>query len=358
MFSFSSRFTQGYSVPLHVAWPMGQCMEAKGKQDLWLTGQTELIENLKTLARIQSVESSNRIEGVITSRDRLSPLIEGKIKPHSRPEEEILGYKNALEWIHLNYHQIKIDVKTILKLHEMIQRNQLSDDENPSSFGSPADAGQIKTKDNEIIELLPSGERIIRFVPISAVESPRFLDQLCIAYRDEIQKQRVPNLLLISSFIFDFLCIHPFRDGNGRVSRLLTLLLLYQAGYLVGSVISLERLIEENKEAYYLALKKSSDKWHTNEHNLDHWHQFFFIILKEAYRELSEKVSNCRPHKSKQDLIINVVKSFNSPFTLSQIKAKIPTVSESMIRKVFQNLKKEGKLISRGKGAGAKWENL
>ncbi|MCB9228344.1 MAG: Fic family protein [Deltaproteobacteria bacterium] len=344
-------------MPVHIAWLMGQCMEAKGKQELWLHGQPELMNNLKTLAKIQSVESSNRIEGVITSRDRLAPLIAGKITPHSRPEEEILGYKKALEWICQNYQAIDIDKNSILFLHKLIQSGQPGESYNLNLFGSPVDAGQIKTKDNEIIELLPSGERIVRFEPVSAEQTPFYLQQLCLAFKDETQKQSVPQLLLISSFVFDFLCIHPFRDGNGRISRLLTLLLLYQAGYLVGALVSLERLIEINKEAYYLALKKSSDNWHVNKHDINHWHQFFLGTIKEAFRELSEQVAMNQPHQGKRDLIRYIVKQFNSAFTLSQLKSKAPNVSESMIRKVLQEMKKEGLLVSEGKGRSAKWKN-
>ena len=342
------------SVP--TAWLLGQCMEFKGKQDRFLSLESPLMQDLQNLAKIQSVESSNRIEGVITSRDRLGPLLEEKISPISRPEEEILGYKKAVEWIHENYADIEIKPETILHLHKICQSGYGR--HSPSLLGTPEDAGQFKKKDNEIIEILPDGRRFVRYVPVSAKQTPYFMDQLCLAYRSEEQKRTVPELILISAFLFDFLCIHPFRDGNGRVSRLLTLLLLYKSDFKIGSFISLERLTETNKEAYYRSLHESSQNWHEAKHDLEPWHRFFLGIIKEAYLELSSRIEVSVPHKGKRDLVRHAVLEFTGPFSLSQVIAKVPNVSESMIRKTLQEMKKNKEVKMEGKGRGAIWKAL
>lgn len=333
--------------PQGIVWLIGQCMEAKGKQDLWQQTRPEVMNALKEIAIIQSAESSNRIEGVEVEKNRLVPLLTGKVRPMDRPEEEVLGYKNALSWIHKNYKKIEINSKTILKIHLLCQEN------------SSGDAGKFKVKNNEIIEIHPSGERTVRFVPLEASKTPHAVEQICLKYRHSIQQGEGPDLGIISNFILDFLCIHPFRDGNGRASRLLTILLLYQNGYDVGRYISLERIIEEQKEDYYLALKKSSEYWHDKSNDPFPWMMFFVSILRRAYNELNEKVERSPKEISqggKTDVIKKMILSQVGAFSLSDIENLCPSVSKQLIKKVLTELK-EGKIIVlEGKGRGARWK--
>ncbi len=335
--------------PQGIVWLIGQCMEAKGKQDLWNQTRPEAMKALKEMAIIQSAESSNRIEGVEIEKSRLVPLLTGKVKPMDRPEEEVLGYKNALAWIHKNFEKIKIDADTILKIHRQCQK------------GSSGDAGKFKSKDNEIIEIHQNGERSIRFIPTNAKETPNAVKNLCIQYRNAIQNSAGPDLGIISNFVLDFLCIHPFRDGNGRTSRLLTILLLYQNGYHVGRFISLERIIEEHKEDYYSALHKSSQKWHDEKHDPFVWMMFFVSTLRQAYNDLSERVQSIPDPKfrgAKTDIVKNLILDQVTPFSLSDIENLCPSVSEQLIKKVLSELKANGSLKLEGRGRGARWKKV
>lgn len=333
--------------PQGIVWLIGQCMEAKGKQDLWQQTRPEVMNALKDIAIIQSAESSNRIEGVEVEKDRLVPLLSGKVKPIDRPEEEVLGYKNALSWIHKNYKKIEITTETILKIHHFCQKN------------SSADAGKFKNKNNEIIEIHPNGERTIRFVPVDAAKTPHAVEQMCLKYRHGVQQGSGPDLAIISNFILDFLCIHPFCDGNGRASRLLTILLLYQNGYEVGRYISLERIIEEQKEDYYESLKKSSEHWHQKENDPFPWMMFFVSTLRRAYNELYERVEKSPkqiPQGGKTDIIKQIILSQVGTFTLGDIENLCPSVSTQLIKKVLTELKGNKVVALEGKGRGSRWK--
>ena len=234
------------SIPLGLSWMIGTVMEGKGRQELFEHQSPEKLRTLRQQAIVQSTESSNRIEGVTVERERLLPLVLGKTKPRDRSEEEIVGYRQALSHIHENHAHCAIDANEIKHLHALAQG------------GHSADAGEYKRRDNDIIQLFPDGRREVRFSTVEASQTLEAMKQLQMAYEHTLQQGLLPPLLLIANTVFDFLCIHPFRDGNGRVSRLLTLLLLYQHGYRVGRYISLERIIEETKESYYEALHASS----------------------------------------------------------------------------------------------------
>ena len=335
--------------PQGIVWLIGQCMEAKGKQDLWNQTRPEAMKALREMAIIQSAESSNRIEGVEVEKNRLVPLLTGKVKPQDRPEEEVLGYKNALAWIHKNFEKIEINSATILKVHHLCQE------------GASGDAGKFKTKNNEIIEIHHNGKRSIRFVPTGANETPEAINQLCLKYRQEIQNNEGPDLGIISNFVLDFLCIHPFRDGNGRTSRLLTILLLYQNGYYVGRYISLERIIEEHKDDYYSALHKSSQKWHEKKHDAFTWMMFFISTLRQAYNDLADKVQLAPDHSfsgAKSDIVKNIILEQISDFSLADIEHLCPSISTQLIKKVFAQLKKDGVIELEGRGRGSRWNKI
>ena len=329
-------------IPTGIAWLIGKCMEARGKQDMWLKTRPEVMKSLKEIAMIQSAESSNRIEGVEVDSKRLRPLLAGKVKPMDRPEEEVLGYQKALMEIHKKYSKIDISPETILKLHKLTN-------------GHSWDAGKWKDKDNEIVELMSNGERKIRFKAVSAKETPKAVEQLCLAYRHELARHRIPELILMSGFILDFLCIHPFRDGNGRASRLLTLLMLYQNGYEVGRYISIERVIENSKEQYYRVLQEASRNWHENKNDSSSWTNYFLVVLKDAYSELAERVEMTKTADNKSEIIKQVVMEQLGEFTVADIQSLCPATSYQLIKKVLSDLKKEKQVLLSGSGRGAKW---
>jgi len=247
------------SIPVGLSWLLGQVMECRGRQTLHEAQRPEVLETLRQTALIQSAESSNRIEGVTVDADRLGPLVRGRVQPRDRPEEEIVGYRRALSWLHREHGAIPMEPETLLELHRLAQQ------------GMVGDAGRWKTRRSDIIELLPSGETRLRFRTVAPEEVPDRIAGLCRAYDHVVTQRLLPPLLAAASLVLDLTCIHPFRDGNGRVSRLVTLLLLYSHGYRVGRFISVERVIEETKEDYYEALRRSSIGWHAREHDLVPW---------------------------------------------------------------------------------------
>ena len=222
--------------------------------------------------------------------------------------------------------------------------------------GASGDAGRWKSRDNEIIELLPSGERRVRFRATPARETPRAVRSLCDAYRDLIGEERVPVLLVVATLVFDFLCIHPFRDGNGRVSRLLATLLLEGQGFAVSRYVSLERLVEESKEEYYAVLHRCSRGWHEGTNETVPWWNHFLTVLKRAYQDLETKVESVEVRVAKGDLVRQAVGGQVGPFTLAELRAALPAVSVQLIKRVLGEMKKAGEVRLAGRGRGAHWE--
>lgn len=346
MSSFGEKRTSGIQIPLSTSWLLASCMEARGKQDLWTRQKPEVLKALSDQAIVQSVESSNRIEGVTVDANRLRPLVVGNARPQDRPEEEIAGYRKALDWIFTSKRPIAVSPATILKMHTLAQGGMIGD------------AGKWKNRDNEIVEIRPDGERVVRFVPTSAKQTPGAIEALSHEYGEAVEMKSLPELLMVGAFVLDFLCIHPFRDGNGRVSRLTTTLLLEQNGFVVSRYISLERLIEENRESYYQSLYKSSQGWHDSSHNIVPWWDFFLFIISSAYREFSEAVESREGGPGKTELVREVITGTEGQFSLSEIRAQLPSVSEQLIRRVFQQMKADGRLRLVGRGRGARWEKL
>lgn len=331
------------ALPVTSAWLVAECMEAKGKQELWMQQKPEVIAALREQAIIQSAVSSNRIEGVLVDQDRLRPLLVGKARPRDRSEEEVVGYRNALRWMYKSKRAIPIKPDTILRLHALAQG------------GHSSDAGEWKSRNKEIIELLPNGERKVRFTPLKAKQVPKAIAHLCELYADQCEEGRIPSLLLVATFVFDFLCIHPFRDGNGRVSRLLTALLLQEHGFAVGRFISLERLVEESKADYYSLLEECSQGWHEGENKLLPWLNYFLGIVRRAYNEFCQRVENA-DETGKTELVRQAIQRQLGQFTLSEIQAECPSVSLPLIKKVLAERKQAGALKLTGRGRGARWE--
>ncbi len=331
-------------LPVSTAWLLGECMQARGKQDLWMRQRPEVLQALREQAVVQSVESSNRIEGVTIASDRLRPIVLGRARPRDRSEEELAGYRRALDWIFSRKRHVTFSPEVVLKLHAMAQK------------GLIGDAGRWKSKNNEIIEILPNNERLVRFVPTSAAETPGAMDELCVGYHHVGEDERIPALLTIATCIFDLLCIHPFRDGNGRASRLATTLLLNQEGFHVCRFISLERIVEQRKEEYYKVLEECSRGWHDGENDIMPWWNFFLSVLRSAYGELAHKVEDKTSAGPKSDLVRRVINDQVGPFVLSEIAAQAPGVSLSLIKKILMTMKKEGAVNNSGRGRGAVWE--
>ena len=331
------------SIPVSTGWLLSSVMEARGKQELWTQRKPEVLNALREQAVVQSVESSNRIEGVTVARDRLRPIILEGAKPIDRSEEELVGYKLALNRIFTTEKPISVSLTTILNLHELAQG------------GFSGDAGKLKSRDNEIIEILSNGERRVRFVPTSARETPATLERLCQSYNLVVREERVPILLAIAAFVLDFLCIHPFRDGNGRVSRLLTTLLLHQNYFVVGRYISLERLIEDTKQDYYRTLEQCSVGWHDGTNDPLSWFNYFLSTLRRAYTEFERQVESADTGAAKTDIVRAVVLEQIGEFTLADIAARCPAVSTQQIKKTLSAMKDEGAVQLNGRGRGARW---
>jgi Fic family protein len=318
-------------------------MEAKGKQDLWIMQKAMVLAVLRERAMIQSVESSNRIEGVTVPASRFRPVVLGKARPRDRSEEELAGYRRALDWIFSRKGSVMMTVGVIRKLHALAQG------------GSTGDAGEWKKRNNEIIEVLPGGERRIRFVPATANDTPRLIDELCRSYLEACEVRRVPPLLLAATFVFDFLCIHPFRDGNGRVSRLITTLLLQSQGFQVARYISLERLVEESKEDYYRVLGECSRDWHEGRNEVLPWWNYVLAIVRSAYKEFETQVMSAPARPAKSDMVRRIVLEQAGDFTLADLAAQLPNASPQLIKKVLGELKREGHVRLAGRGRGATW---
>ena len=319
--------------------------EYQGMQLLFAKQTPETLESLRHIALIESSESSTRIEGNVTPRERVKALVKEESKPQNRSEQEVAGYRDVLSLIHREGTYMPFAVDTILKMHKLL-------------YGyMPEEGGKFKTTNNEIREYNPDGTLLrVRFRAVPAAETPAAMEDLVSSYSKAIGTMDIEPLIVIPLTILDFLCIHPFRDGNGRIARLLTLLLLYHCDYNVGRYVSLERITEQAKTEYYAALKASSDFWHEGKHDVHPWLNYFWGMLLKAYHELEEGVRGMgtgRGTKSEQ-VRAAVMKRF-LPFSLSEIEDDCPLVSHDMVRNVLKKMKEEGLIRPEGHGRGAKW---
>lgn len=347
MRSLDRKFLEQQSIPLEFVGTLRALGEYRGKQELFFRQTPHVLNTLQQVAIIQSTESSNRIEGVIVPGKRIKELLEKKTAPKSRPEAEVIGYRNALARIHTSFDRYSVTTETILEIHkEMLRRTDLP-------------AGAWKKRDNTVEERLPDGRWVTRFVPVSARETPYYMKELCARFNTLWEERRVDHLLLIHAFVLDFLCIHPFTDGNGRVSRLLTVLLLRQAGYEVGRYVSLERLIEESKETYHEVLNQVSADWHEGRHQILPWWRYSLGVLIAAYKEFEDRVGVVRASRgAKTAWVLDAIKGLPEKFSMAELARACPGVSRPMIRVILENLRSEGKLEVIGAGRGAMWGKL
>lgn len=330
------------NIPTSVAWSVADLAERRGQQELFTKQSPQRLRVLREHALIESTVSSNRIEGVTIEQSRVKPVILGKSLLRDRDEEEIRGYRDALKLIHEQHNRLSISEKTVKQLH-VISRAKIGD------------AGKYKTKDSDIIEKYADGRSRKRFRTVPAKQTPSFMRKLLIAWDDTLEEKKIHPLIAVAALNLDFLCIHPFRDGNGRVSRLLLLLMCYQLGFEVGRYISLERLIEENKERYYETLEESSQNWHDGKHDPWPFVNYLLFILKNAYREFEERVGQLSsPRGSKTEMILDAIDRADGSFRVLDIQLQSPGVSLDLIRKVLKNLRPRVKCLGRGKDA--KWQ--
>ena len=318
----------------------------RGRQDLFKRQTPETLQTLLTHAIIESSESSNRMEGIVASRKRIEGLVRRDAKPRNRSEQEIAGYRDGLRLIHESHTGMDFTPNLILQLHTRLY----------GYLSQPG--GSWKTADNEIIERDPqTGEKVVRFKPLAAVAVPQAMEDLCSGFTKELLVEDGEPLVLIPLAILDFLCIHPFADGNGRISRLLTLLLLYRSGYEVGRYISLERVFEGAREGYYESLYASSQGWHEGMHDPMPWVRYFWGVLLKAYREFEDRVGSLGTHKgAKSDFVRQAVLARIGDFTTGDIVNDCPGVNRNTVKAVLQSMRKEGLVLSKGKGRGASWE--
>lgn len=333
-------------LPLSAVWLMNSVAEYKGKQELYIKQSPQVLKSLVEMALIESAESSNRIEGVTVERARLKPLVIGHSKPRDRSEEEVAGYRKALELIHTKHKSLRISPETIKELHRLCR-------------GEAWDAGKWKEKDNDIIRKHPDGRIEVIFKPVGAKKTPGMIKQLCLAYENSVTQLKYPDLYASACLVLDFLCVHPFRDGNGRVSRLLTLLALYEHGYQVGKYISIERIIEQSKETYYESLNKSSQEWHQVKHDVFPWVSYFLGTILGAYKEFEERAGHIRPARgAKTEIITSTIEKQAGEFSISDIERACPNVSRVMIKRVLLQMQKDKKIKCLGKGQSAKWQRM
>ena len=305
----------------------------------------EVFTELEKIAIVQSVKGSNAIEGILTTDERINEIVNRSSAPLNHNEEEIAGYRDALNLIHNNYQNINVTETNILSLHEMMLH-----------IAKPDTAGKYKEYDNVIMEIKSDGTKCVRFTPVSASETKKAMEQLILAYKDARDNSNINQLLLIPCVILDFLCIHPFLDGNGRMSRLLTLLLLYKAGFDAGRYISFEEQINKTKGSYYEALRKSSINWHENNNDYFFFVENFLITLFNCYKELDKRFATVNSKKiNKTTRIEATILNSLLPISKKEISEILPDASITTIEAILAKMLKEDKITKIGEGKNTKY---
>lgn len=332
------------SIPVATSWYVADITESRGKQELYTKQSPQKLKALREHALIESAVSSNRIEGVNIDKKRIATIIFGKPLLRDRDEEEVRGYRDALRLIHEQGIKLPVSEEAIQTFHRLCR-------------GEIWDAGKYKEKDGDIIEKYPDGRERVRFKTVPATRTPQYMVDLVEMWNRCLREQLIHPLIALAAFNLDFLCIHPFRDGNGRVSRLLLLLQCYHLGYEVGRYISIERLIEQNKERYYETLEQSSAGWHDGKHDPWPYINYVLYILKTACKEFEERVGNMKsPKGAKTELVEAIIEKSSATFTLNDLERSCPGVSRDMIRRVLRDLQKANKVECLGRGPGARWK--
>ena len=339
MRKFSYSYLNNFAWDNEMIGLVSQIHEYKGRQDLYSKQQPLVLDKLVEIAKIQSIESSNKIEGIITTDVRIRDLVEDKTTPKTRDEEEITGYRDVLNTIHESYEFIPVKGSYILQLHKELYKYS------EKTFG-----GRFKNTQNYIAEVQHDGSERIRFTPLAPYETPGAIDLICDSYSRMIDECLIDPLILIPIFISDFLCIHPFNDGNGRMSRLLTALLLYKSGYVVGKYVSIEKKIEKTKRKYYEALETVDAGWHEGENDPTPFIKYFLGIVLSCYRDLEERLVLVESKVPAITMVKNAIENRIGKFTKKEINELIPTISRASIENSLKQLVTEGYIEKHGKG--------
>lgn len=318
---------------------IGAIYKEAGKQELYLKQKPEELKKLVEIAKVQSTEASNAIEGIVTTNTRIRQLVEEKTTPRNRNEQEIAGYRDVLGIIHESFDVIPITQNYILQLHKILY----------SHMYNPA-AGKTKTVQNYISATYPDGHVETLFTPVAPYETPDSLDRLCMEYNRVIGNMELDPLIAIPVFIHDFLCIHPFNDGNGRMSRLLTTLLLYRSGFYVGKYVSLEAKISADKDLYYDALYASQNGWHEGKDDPEPFIKYLLGTILAAYKDFEDRVAIVETKRSALDMVRTATRNKIGRFTKQDIRELCPTLSDSSIEGAFKKMVEEGELKREGGG--------
>lgn len=318
-----------------------------GKQELYLKQRPQELDRLVEMARVQSTEASNAIEGIVTTSTRIRQLVQEKTMPRNRNEQEIAGYRDALSIIHENFDAIPMTRNYILQLHKVLY----------SHMNNPM-AGRTKSVQNYISATYSDGHTETLFIPLSPFETPQALDQICAEYNRVIGNMEVEPLLAIPIFIHDFLCIHPFNDGNGRMSRLLTTLLLYQNGFYVGKYISLEAKIAQNKELYYAALRQAQTGWHEGTEDVVPFIKYLLGIILSAYRDFEERFALVERKLPALEMVRQATMNRIGRFTKQDIRELCPTLSVSTIEGALRKLIEMEEIRREGSGKAIRYYRL
>lgn len=343
MMTFRMFVTKPEMIPAATSWYLADLGEARGKQELFTKQSPQRLKVLREHALIESAVSSNRIEGVEVEPARIKTILFGKGTLRDRDEAEVRGYRDALKLIHEQSLMLPVSEETIKRLHRLAR-------------GRIGDAGQYKSQDSDIVERLSDGRMRVRFNTVSAARTPEAMSELLEQWGECLAERRVHPLIALAAFNLDFLCIHPFRDGNGRVSRLLLLLQCYHLGYEVGRYISLERVTEENKERYYETLEHSSRGWHEGKHDPWPYVNHLLYILKTAYGEFEARVGQLKsPRGSKTELVTEAIRRREGSFRVADLQHECPGVSVDLIRRVLKTLRALKRVECLGRGQHAEW---
>ena len=328
---------------------LAQIHEFKGEQTLFIEAQKDTLTQLVKIDRIHSTEASNKIEGIYTSDERLKALVQDSTRPRTRNEREIAGYRDVLNTIHESYDYIPLKPSMILQLHRDLFK-----------FEGYDIGGKYKAADNIIEEEDDKGNKFVRFQPMPAWETPEAMDILCDAFDTALATEQIDPLLLIPMFVLDFLCVHPFNDGNGRMSRLLTLLLMHRSGYIVGKYISIEKLIEKTKEEYYESLQQSSFGWYEEQNDYEPFVHYMLGIIVAAYREFSSRVRLLTTEKmSKSERVREIIRGTVGTITKSEILERCPDISQMTVQRALAELLETEQIVKIGGGRYTKytWNN-
>ena len=318
---------------------IGLIHEFKGRQQLYLEQKPQELETLVEIAKIQSTESSNAIEGIATTKARLKSLMADKTTPRDRGEKEIKGYRHVLNVIHENFDYVPIRKNYILQLHKMLYQ-----------FTEERFGGRFKDTPNEIDMVYPDGRAVLLFKPLEPFETPYAVERICEEYDKAINTYGIDPLIAIPVFILDFLCIHPFNDGNGRMSRLLTTLLLYKSGFVIGRYISLEKKIEITKDEYYVALQESSQNWHEEKNDDTAFIKYILGTIVAAYRDFEERVNMLGKKVSARDMVEKAIRSKIGKFTKNDIMELCPEIGRGSVENSLKALCEEGIIKKEGQG--------